>query len=194
MSATPILKFRRVKHVFHLTTSAEGGNGFNPFLPDPGLYIWTAVAFFTVLYFLAKKVLPTLQKGLADREQKIKSEIEEAEALKRDAEEILSDYKVKVKTAGDETTRMIEDARAAAASVRDDLVVRAESDARSIVEKARRQLVGERERTLSELEGQLAEWAVAIAGQIVQKELTPGTQSDLIDEFIKDVSEKAPAP
>lgn len=175
-----------------LATVAEESTGFNPFSPDPGVYIWTAVAFLIVLYFLGKKVLPTLQKGLSDREQKIKSEIEEAEALKKDAEKILSDYKARVAAAGDETKKMIEDARTAAASVRDDLVMRAESDARSIVEKARRQLVGERERTLSELEGQLADWAVAIAGQIVRIELTPATQSDLIDEFIKDLSQ-APA-
>lgn len=169
-----------------LTTFAVEG-GFDPFAPEPGLYVWTSLAFLIVLTFLAKKVFPKLQEGLADREAKIKGEIEASEALKKDAEAILSDYKSKVAAAREETTQMIEEARAAAEAVRVDLIARAEGDARLIVDKARKQLAGERERTLAELEGQLAKWATGIAGQIVQKELTPDSHKDLIDGFIRDI-------
>lgn len=171
-----------------LATAAEGeSGGFNPFEPEFGLVVWTSVALAVVLYFLSKKVFPKLQEGLADREQKIKGEIEEAETLKKEAEKILADYKSKVSSAREETNQMIEEARAAAETVRLELVARAEGDARLIVDKARKQLAGERDRTLSELEGQLAKWATAIAGQIVQKELTPAAHKDLIDGFIADI-------
>lgn len=170
-----------------LTLLAVESGGFNPFEPEWGLAVWTAVAFATVLYVLSKKVFPKLQEGLADREQKIKGEIESAETLKKDAEKILADYKSKVSAAREETNQMIEEARAAADTVRLELVARAEGDARLIVDKARKQLDGERDRTLSELEGQLAKWATAIAGQIVQKEVTPEAHKDLIDGFIADV-------
>lgn len=82
---------------------------------------------------------------------------------------------------------MVEEARAAAEAVRKDLIARAEGDARLIVDKARRQLTGERERILGELEGQLAQWATTIAGQIVQKELNPQSHKDLVERFIGEI-------
>lgn len=169
-----------------LAVAAEG-KGFNPFTPQPGLFLWTTISFLSVLFLLSKKVFPKLQEGLADRELKIKGEIEAAEALKKEAEKILTDYKAKVAAAREETSQMIEEARAAAEAVRLELVARAEGDARLIVDKARKQLDGERDRTLSELEGQLARWATAIAGQIVQKELTPAAHQELIEGFITDI-------
>ncbi len=169
------------------TEAAEGEGGFNPFDPEFGLVVWTGVAFLTVLYLLAKKVFPKLQEGLADRERKIADEIKAAEKTRAEAEKILADYKSRVAAAREETTGMIEEARAAAEKVRQELIARAEGDARLIVDKARKQLSGERERILSELEGSLAEWSTNIAAQIVQKELTPDSHRDLVEGFIADV-------
>jgi F-type H+-transporting ATPase subunit b len=169
------------------TEAAEGGGGFNPFEPEWGLVVWTAVAFIVVLYLLAKKVFPTMEEGLADRERKIAEEIKAAEATRAEAERILADYKARVAAAREETAGMVEEARAQAEKVRQELIARAEGDARLIVDKARKQLSSERERILGELEGSLAEWSTSIAAQIVQKELTPESHRDLVDNFISDV-------
>lgn len=176
------------------TEAAEGeGGGFNPFEPEFGLIVWTAVAFLTVLYLLAKKVFPKLQEGLADRERKIAEEIKSAEKTRADAEKILADYKARVAAAREETSGMIEEARAAAEKVRQELIARAEGDARLIVDKARKQLAGERERILGELEGSLAEWSTTIAAQIVGKELNPEAHRGLVDSFITEVRQSEAA-
>lgn len=175
------------------TEAAEGEGGFNPFDPEWGLVVWTAVAFIVVLYLLAKKVFPTMQEGLADRERKIADEIKAAEKTRAEAEKILADYKSRVAAAREETAGMIEEARAQAEKVRQELIARAEGDARLIVDKARKQLSGERERILSELEGSLAEWSTSIAGQIVQRELNPQSHRDLVDNFITDIRKREAA-
>lgn len=171
-----------------LAVVAEGGR-FNPLTPIPGLYVWTTISFLTVFFLLAKKVFPKLQEGLADREAKIKGELEEAEETRKEAERILADYKARVSQAREETARMIEEARSQAESLRHELISRAEGDARLIVDKARKQLAGERERIVNELEGQLGEWSTAIAGRIIQKELTPQAHRDLVDGFIQDLKQ-----
>ena len=175
------------------TEAAEGEGGFNPFEPEWGLVVWTAVAFIVVLYLLAKKVFPVMQEGLADRERKIAEEIKAAEQTRAEAEKILADYKARVAAAREETAGMVEEARAQAEKVRQDLIARAEGDARLIVDKARKQLTSERERILSELEGSLAEWATNIASQIVQKELNPEAHRDLVEGFIRDVRQREAA-
>lgn len=169
------------------TEAGEGGTSFNPFEPEFGLIVWTSVAFLTVLFLLSKKVFPKLQEGLADRERKIAEEIKAAEATRAEAEKILTEYKSRVAAAREETSQMVEEARGQAEKVRQDLIARAEGDARLIVDKARRQLAGERERILNELEGQLTQWSTTIAGQIVQRELNPDSHRDLVDSFIADI-------
>lgn len=158
--------------------------GFNPLNVETGLYVWTTVAFLVVLYFLAKKVFPKLQEGLADREQRIRADLEQAEETRKEAERLLEDYKARVAQARDESNRIIEDARLAADTVRKDLISRAEGDARLIVDKAQKQLSGESERALSELQTQLAQWSAAIASQIVEKEVNAKTHQKLVDSFI----------
>lgn len=158
--------------------------GFNPFNPETGLWVWTLIAFLAVLYFLAKKVFPKLQEGLADREQRIRADLEQAEETRKEAERLLEDYKARVAQARDESNRIIDEARLAADTVRKDLISRAEGDARLIVDKAQKQLSGESERALAALQGQLAQWSAAIASQIVEKEVDAKTHQGLVDSFI----------
>lgn len=173
-----------------LLAAAEEG-GFNPFrVSDLALVFWVLLAFVVVLYVLARRVFPKLQETLADREARIKEDLEKAERTRAEAERILEDYKARVAQAREESNRIVEDARQSAEGVRRDLVSRAESEARSIVEKTQRDLEGEKERTVSELQQQLARWSAEIAGKIVQKELDPGAHSDLVDSFIRDVKRR----
>jgi F-type H+-transporting ATPase subunit b len=173
-----------------LILAAEGGK-FNPLAPEPGLFVWTTIAFTAVLYLLSKKVFPKLQETLADREQKIKADFEKAEKTRAEAERVLEDYKAKVAQAREEANRMIEEARQSAESVRKELIAKAEEDARQTVDKARNQLDAERDRALSELHSQLAEWSTAIAAQIVDKQLDPQSHKDLVEQFIKQIEQEA---
>ncbi|MEO7804463.1 MAG: F0F1 ATP synthase subunit B [Actinomycetota bacterium] len=172
-----------------LLAIAEEG-GFNPLDVETGLYVWTTIAFLVVLFFLAKRVFPKLQEGLADREQRIKADLERAEETRLDAERVLEDYKSRVAHAREEANGIVDEARQAAETVRADLIQRAEGDARLIVDKAQKELAGERDRTMAELQTQLASWSTQIASQIVQKELTADSQRDLVDAFIRDVQSK----
>ncbi len=169
-----------------LAAEAEGG-GFNPLAPEPGLFVWTTIAFLVVLFLLAKKVFPKLEEGLADREKKIAGEIERAEKTRAEAERVLADYKARISQARDEANQIIEEARQSAEAVRKEIVGKAEGDARLIVERARKQLDDERDRALAELHSQLAQWSLSIASRIVEKELDPGSHRTLVDQFISDL-------
>src|SRR5687767_8102674 len=74
---------------------AAGGHEASPFPnKNEGLVVGIAnlVIFSLVFAVLAAKVWPTINKGLADREAKIKHEIEAAEAARRQAKEALESY------------------------------------------------------------------------------------------------------
>lgn len=170
--------------------AAEGGVNLNPFEPQFGLYVWTLVAFAAVFYMLARSVFPRLQETLADREQRIKEDLEKAEETKRDAERVLEEYKARVAQAREEANRVIDEGRQSADAVRKDLIARAEAEARLIVDKAQKSLRGERDRAVQELQAQVAEWSVGIASRIVARELNPESQRELVETFIREVQEE----
>lgn len=169
---------------------AEESEGFNPLSPEMGLYVWTLIAFIVVFYFLAKKVFPRLEETLADREKRIKGDLEKAEETKAEAEKILEEYKQRVAQAREESNKIIDEARQAAEQVRKDLIAKSESEARLIVDKAQNQLESEKERTLNELQAQLAQWSTEIAARIVERELDPNTQKELVERFIAEVQKE----
>jgi F-type H+-transporting ATPase subunit b len=169
--------------------AAEEG-GLNIFAPEFGLYVWTLIAFGVLLYFLAKRVFPRLGEGLADRERTIKEDLEEAERTKADAEKTLEEYRSRIAQAREESNRIIEEARQSADALRKDLIARAETEAREVVTRAQQQLDAERERTVGELQRQLAGWSAEIASRIIQRENDDDTQTELVDSFIRDVQQQ----
>ena len=170
-----------------LLAAAEEEGGLNIFAPEFGLYVWTLIAFGALLYFLAKRVFPRLGEGLADRERRIKEDLEEAERTKSEAEKTLEEYRSRIAQAREESNRIIEEARQSADAVRRDLIAKAETEARDVVTRAQQQLNAERERTVSDLQGQLAGWSAEIASRIIQREIDADTQSELVEAFIRDV-------
>ena len=166
---------------------AEEGGGFNPFNPEFGLWFWTIIAFVVVFIALARRVFPKLQETLADRERRIKEDLERAEQTKTEAEAALEEYRQKINQAREESNRIVEEARQSADALRRDLMAKAETEARDVVTRAQQQLNAERERTVSELHRQLAGWSAEIASRIIQREIDPESQSELVEAFIRDV-------
>lgn len=165
--------------------------GFNPFrVDDLSLVFWVLIAFVVVLYLLAKRVFPRLQETLADRERQVKEDLETAERTRQEAQQMLEEYKSKIAQAREEYNRIVEEARQSADALGKDLKTRAEAEARLIVDKTQRELAGEKERTITELQQQLAQWSAEIAGRILDKELSPEAHRDLVESFIRDVSRR----
>lgn len=160
---------------------------FNIFKPELGLYVWTLIAFAVLLYLLAKKVFPILGEGLADRERRIKEDLEGAEKAREEANKALEEYKRRIAQAREESNSIVDEARKSAEAVRKDLIEKAEAESREIIARAQQQLDAERERTVGELKNQLAVWSADIASKIIQKEINAETQTKLVDAFIKDL-------
>jgi F-type H+-transporting ATPase subunit b len=67
---------------------------------------WLIVAFSTLYYLLSRKALPRLGEILEARQDRIAADLDEAERLRRDAEEALASYEKLVAGAQDEAHRL----------------------------------------------------------------------------------------
>ncbi len=166
---------------------AHEPTGLDLVLPDPAELIYGSLAFALVLIALMKFVFPKIRKAVEERERQIQSELTGAETSKTEAEQTLQQYKSQLADARSEANRVIEEARQSAEQVRKDLIARAEADAQGVVARAQEQIEAERTRTVSELKGEVARLAVDLAEKVVGKSLDRSTQSQLVDDYIRDL-------
>lgn len=154
-------------------------------LPAVDELIWGTVAFVILFLALAKFAFPAMRKGLAAREQAIRSELERAEQARLEAESKREEYDRRIADARNEADRIIREANEAAEQLRRERVEKAEQEARQVVEKARTEASQERDRAFSELQGTIADLTVEASKRVIGKELSDeSAQRQLIEQFI----------
>jgi F-type H+-transporting ATPase subunit b len=167
---------------------AEEPSGLDLILPETAELIWGAICFAIVAFLLSRFAFPRLRATVEAREKKIQDTLEEAERSRNEAQRVLDDYKGQLADARSEANRTIEDARRQGEEVRKDIIARAEQEAEGIVERARAQIEAERNRTVQELQGQIAELSIDLAEKVVGRSLDGQAQRELVDAYIKEVA------
>jgi F-type H+-transporting ATPase subunit b len=173
--------------LLHLAAEEER-SGIDLIIPDVAELIWGVVSFAIVLFLLTRFAFPKLREMVEKREQEIQRNLESAEEAKGEANKQLEDYKKQLAEARSEANRIIEDSRAQAEQVRKDLVAKAEKDSETIVARAQEQIEAERLRTIQELQAQIADLSIELAEKVVGRSLDGGSQRELVDAYIREVS------
>ncbi len=156
----------------------------NLLLPDSGLIFWMTIIFAIVFFILAKFGFPVIT-GMVDKRTK---RIDEAISSARKAEESLAgvvrEQEKLLAEAQAEHTRILHDA----AARRDEMLARAQEEARAeavkIMDEAKKRIHEEKDPALRDVRKEVALISVAIAEQVVRKELsTEKGQMELIDRL-----------
>jgi F-type H+-transporting ATPase subunit b len=172
----------------NLLIAAEASGPFGVVLPAAAELVWGAVAFGIVFFVLSKLAFPKVGQLLDDRAAAIQGKMEEADKKLVEAEQAKAEYEAGLADARGEANRIIEDAKQTAESLRRDIVAKAEDEAAGLLEKARADVVAERDRLLQELRTQVGTMSVELASRIVERELDGATHEDLVDEYIERLS------
>jgi F-type H+-transporting ATPase subunit b len=172
-----------------LLLAAEKRSGLELILPAPAELLWGAICFVVVAVLLTRFAFPALREAVEKREKTIQSSLEETESARNEAKELLEEYKKQLAEARSEANRVIEDARHQAEDVRKDIIARAEVDADEVVERAQEQIRAERDRTVQELQTQIADISIELAEKVVGRALDGEAQRELVDAYIKEVGD-----
>jgi F-type H+-transporting ATPase subunit b len=140
---------------------------------------------FVVLYL---KVWPSIVQGLDARQQKIRDEIAGAEQAREQAKAALREYEQSLASARQEANQMIARARADAKAVGEELRARNEAELTELKNRAMREIDGARAASIADLHAQAASLATAIAGRILQREITVEDQQRLVDESLRQLA------
>lgn len=159
----------------------------SPILPELNEIIWGAVGFAIVFGFLAWKGYPAMKKGMDARTDRIRSDLDAAEAQRTEAGTVLSEYQAQLNDARNESARIIEEARRAADEVKQTLTARAESDIAEQRARASADIESAKVQAIADLRGEVANLAIGAAEQVVGRNLDRDASVALVEAYIDQV-------
>jgi F-type H+-transporting ATPase subunit b len=164
----------------------------NPLVqPDPGLFIWTIITFLLLLAGLAKFAWRPLLDALDKRQQAIRQSLDDAQKARQELERLHQESAQIIRQARVEADDIITRSRADAERVREDMRLKARSEADAIVKSAERQIQLETTRALQQIRQEAVDLSVMIASKIIQRNLTKEDNERLIDEALRQVQSRA---
>ena len=149
----------------------------------------TAIVVFAIVFaVLAVKVWPVISKALDERAGKIRGEIEAAELAQKQAKAALEQYEKNLAEARAEAQKMLDQARAQQQAISAELKAKADVELTQMRERARKDIDSAKRAALNEIYEESARLATSIAGKILQREVTPGDQSRLVEESLRELA------
>ena len=145
------------------------------------------VSFAVLFVVMWKFALPPITKMLDERAEKIKDSLEKAEETRVEAERLLNEYKEQLAEARLESSRVIEQGRKVAETMKDEIVAKANEEREAILARAREEIQGEKRVALSELQASVADLSVAVAGRIIGSTLSAKDHAALIEKYVAEV-------
>ncbi len=150
------------------------------------LAIWT-LAVFSLLYFGLKRFAwPKIEAALEAREAGIRKAVEDTENARREVQALVSEHKGRLEAIDEEVKEIIAEARRDAERTKTDIIVSAESEARTIKDRSIAEINRARDQALHDLFENMATQVAAATQHVVGKGVNVQNQDQLIDEALRD--------
>lgn len=152
---------------------------------EPGLLIWTIITFVILLFILYKVAWTPILAALDQRENTIRTSLEEAQRARQETQELLVQKQQILADANREAARILDQSREEAQRLRDTLSEQAREEAQRLRDEARRAIERERQLAIQDLKSTAANLALSAAGQLLGKAVTNADHRRLVNEFLE---------
>ena len=156
----------------------------SPILPATNELIWGGISFTVLLVLMWKFALPGIKKGMEARTERIRSDLDQADNAKSEAEQVLEQYRAQLADAKSEAARIIEESRQAADAIKRDQEQRLQTELAEMRTRAQADVEATKSQAIADLRTEVAQLAIRAAEIVVQKSLDPATQTELVENYI----------
>jgi F-type H+-transporting ATPase subunit b len=166
--------------------AAESGGGNFLVTPNVGLMIWTLIAFGGAFLILRKAAFPRIVEALEKRRKTIEESIDAAERTRSEADQLLAEYRERLREAREQADEIVARARKAADRTQDEARVMAKQTREEMLEDARRDIEQETRRSIGQIRREVADLTVLATEKVARKSLTPEDHERLIQEALQE--------
>ncbi|MBA2792522.1 MAG: F0F1 ATP synthase subunit B [Thermoleophilaceae bacterium] len=170
-----------------LVLAQEEGGGSFLVSPSLGLMIWTLLAFGITLFLLNKLAFPRIAEALDKRRKAIDESIEGAAATKREADELLEEYRARLKEAREQADDIVTRSRKAADTREEESKADAKRYREELMESTRRDIEEETRRSLDAIRKEVGNLTVFATEKVTRKSLDDDDHRRLIEEALGEV-------
>jgi F-type H+-transporting ATPase subunit b len=172
-----------------IAAAAEGEDEGGSFLvsPDVGLMIWTLVVFGVSFWILGKYVFPRIAEALDRRQKAIEESIDAAERTRKEADQILAEYRERLAEARGQADEIVARARKTGEAAESEIVADARSKREEMMEQTRRDIEAETRRAIQEIRAEVADLTVMATEKVTRKSLTDEDHKRLVEEALAEL-------
>jgi len=167
--------------------AAEESGGSFLVTPGVGLMIWTLLVFGISMYVLAKLAFPRIAEALDKRQKAIEDSIETSERVKREAEQLLDEYRQRLAEARGQADDIVARARKTGEAHENEVLAGAKAKREELMEQTRRDIEAETRRAIQEIRKEVADLTVAATEKVTRKSLTDEDQTRLVEEALAEL-------
>ena len=171
------------------TVLAAGESGGGSFLvtPDVGLMIWTLVVFAIAMYILNKVAFPRIAEALDKRQRAIEDSIDAAERTRREADELLAQYRERLTEARGQADDIVARARKTGETAEAEILADARAKREEMMEQTRREIDAETRRAIQQIRSEVADLTIAATEKVTRKTLDAADQKRLVEEALSEL-------
>jgi F-type H+-transporting ATPase subunit b len=123
------------------------------------------------------------------REETIKQQLEEAQKTKKEAENLLEDYKRQLAEARSEAQKIINEGKSLGENMRKEIVQKAQAESNQIVKRAQEEIELQKQKAILELQEKIADLSIMAATKIINKSLNTEDNRRLVEEYVSKVGD-----
>ena len=155
--------------------------------PHGGLMFWTLLIFLAVWFILTKYAFKPITAAVEAREKALEDAIAGAKADRDEAAKILEEHRRQIEAARGEAQKMIAEGRAVGDKLRAEMIEETRGQQQEMLERARREIEGEKVRAIAELRREAVDLAIAGASKVIQKNLDDESNRRIVESFLASI-------
>lgn len=150
-----------------------------------GDFLFYLIMFIIMLLIVKHFAWGPVTKMMDKRATKISSDIDSAEKARKEAEDLAAKRQTALENSRTEAAGIIDRAKQNGEQQKASIVNAANEEVKTMKVNAKKDIQQEKQDALSSVKNDVAELSIEIASKIIQKELTPESQKELVDSYIE---------
>jgi F-type H+-transporting ATPase subunit b len=155
--------------------------------PALGLMIWTLIVFGVTMFVLGRAALPRIGAELDKRAKAIRDNIEAAEQQRKEADDLLAEYRQRLSEAREQADDIVVRARKASEAAMVDATAAGKAKREELVAAARADIEMETRRSLEKIRSEVADLTLLATEKITRQSLDDSDHRKLIEDALDEV-------
>lgn len=163
----------------------------SPYYGDLGQAFMILAVFAGLMFILGKYAWKPIIGQLQRREKEIGEKLQDTERRNRESKELEAHYHARLDRADAEAKQLLAKSLEEAAKAREELLAAARDEGSHTIEAAKDEIELFKQAAIEELQQATAKMAVSIAREIIQDQLSPAKQEELVEQSLRRIRARA---